>query len=364
MLASFIHPSAVQALSSFIDLSTPEKRHENLQGKRLVILPDLGGYQQQLQSYYELVDNGFLSGRKLFSPDGYTKRWNVRFAFASVSELKIENSGDGWQRRTITLRVKNRNGKPDRTLGSKLEAVRHQIISWALAMDRNERDDILECPESIVPAIARDNHQSSIVGDIVKSFIDSCFMRTDVDPRNEFNQGITNSELYKMYTSYYAATGSGKPMGLNNFVSHLKVLLPENFRERTKKRGEWQPARFVGMKLLGGVFESDSYGQYICNLSRTVEGSFYTEFEIDDETPSTQDQELVEQIVSEATTNENKFEVGDIVGVIGTQDQATIDKLDNEGCTLDFLNRHFVKWYPIEQLFLVEKKQARIVMKT
>ncbi|MBW4662446.1 MAG: hypothetical protein KME15_27685 [Drouetiella hepatica Uher 2000/2452] len=288
---SLFNPSSVQAVGSFSDLSTPDKRHQNLTGKRLICLPDLGGYQQNLRDYYELVDNGRLSGRALFSSETYSKEWMTRYILASVSELKIENSGDGWARRTITLRVKNREGKPDRSLLKKLQSVKADVISWALSMPKDERDEILESPETVAPNIAKDNHQASISGDIIKTFLDSCFKRSEIptDKAQEQKLRISNTTLFGMYQAYYKAVGSGKPMMLNNFVSHLKVVLPDNFRGRDKSKeqsSQWVAAGFAGIELISSeIFtQQASYDgiQYYCNIDKTVEGSFYTEFNGDD----------------------------------------------------------------------------------
>jgi hypothetical protein len=46
-------------------------------------IPDAGGYISGLRAFYELVDNGGMSGRALFNPVGYFKTWNTRFHQAS-----------------------------------------------------------------------------------------------------------------------------------------------------------------------------------------------------------------------------------------------------------------------------------------
>jgi phage/plasmid-associated DNA primase len=288
-LQSLFNPASVQSISSFADLANADKRHQNLTGKRFVCLPDLGGYQQQLRDFYELVDNGALSGRALFSSDSYSKEWFCRFIMASVSELKIENSGDGWARRIITLKIQNRTGKPDRRLLKKLLVVKADVISWALSLDKTKRDEILENPEIAAPEIARNNHFASIAGDAIKTFLDGCFEPCTID--NYSSDRIANTALYSMYKAYYKVVGTGKPMALNSFVSHLKTLLPDNYRERCKVKGasnKYHPAGFTGVKVIESVFSigaGDSFNQdadreYICNSSNIVEGSFYKQFNV------------------------------------------------------------------------------------
>jgi Domain of unknown function (DUF3854)/D5 N terminal like len=89
--------------SSFGELATPEGRHQNLSGVLGFFLPDVGGFVQGVRAFYELVDNGQMSGRALYSSSGYQKQWSVRFAIGSVAPLQVENSGDGWDRRALVI---------------------------------------------------------------------------------------------------------------------------------------------------------------------------------------------------------------------------------------------------------------------
>jgi len=104
----------------FAELSNPESRHQHLTGKSLYAVPDTGGYITGIRPFYELVDNGKLSGRSLYSSCGYTKEWNCRFVVASVDHLQIENAGDGWDRRCLPLLSKGREGLEDPYLRHKL----------------------------------------------------------------------------------------------------------------------------------------------------------------------------------------------------------------------------------------------------
>jgi phage/plasmid-associated DNA primase len=88
---------------NFADLATAEGRHQFLTGKSIFAIPDAGGYISGLRAFYELVDNGGMSGRALFNPIGYEKIWNIRFWVASVDHLQIENAGDGWARRAYPI---------------------------------------------------------------------------------------------------------------------------------------------------------------------------------------------------------------------------------------------------------------------
>lgn len=153
--------------TSFEDLATPEGRHQQLTGVSIFTLPDVGGYITGLKAFYELVDNGPMSGRALFNSHAYQKRWDVRFFIASVDHLQIENSGDGWDRRCIPLPTKPREGNEDPYLGSKLAQVKGDIISWALAMPREERDRLILTAGSTNERIQNHKQDAAVYGKLI-----------------------------------------------------------------------------------------------------------------------------------------------------------------------------------------------------
>ena len=228
LMAGLLGLEGSGSASSFSDISTPEGRHQYLTGRRIFTFPDMGGFAAGLRAFYELVDNGEMSGRPLFSSTTYTKKWNVRFAVASVDYLQIENSGDGWARRAYPIPVKNRDVKPDPYLGQKLEAVKADIISWALAMPKEERDQILLLPPEAESAkIATLN--AALHADSTRSFVDLC-LRPTSEPSI-----VPNALLHELYKSYCKIHGYS-PLGMSKFVSHLKTVLPRNYFERS-----WSP---------------------------------------------------------------------------------------------------------------------------
>jgi hypothetical protein len=208
----------------FSNLSTAESRHQYLTGKSIFAVPDAGGYVSGLRAFYELVDNGGLSGRALFNPVGYFKIWNTRFWVASVDHLQIENAGDGWARRAYPIPVRPRTVRPDPDLRLKLEACKADVISWALAMPREERDRILLSPpenERVVNLTL----DSALYGDSTKSFVDLCLRPSE----NAIS--VPNHLLHSWYAAYCVQHGY-TPLGMSKFISHLKTILPRNFAER------------------------------------------------------------------------------------------------------------------------------------
>jgi phage/plasmid-associated DNA primase len=208
----------------FSNLSSAESRHQYLTGKSIFSIPDAGGYVSGLRAFYELVDNGGLSGRALFNPVGYFKTWNARFWVASVDHLQIENAGDGWARRAYPIPVRSRTVKPDPDLRLKLEQCKADVISWALAMPRAERDSILLSPPTNERVINL-TLDSALYGDSTKSFVDLCLR-----PSTEAGF-VPNHILHSWYVSYCREHGYAA-LGMSRFISHLKTILPQNFVDR------------------------------------------------------------------------------------------------------------------------------------
>ncbi|NER82027.1 MAG: hypothetical protein F6K42_21190 [Leptolyngbya sp. SIO1D8] len=166
--------------SSFLDFADAEKRHQNLLGCSLFVIGDIAGYQKGLEAFYDLVDNASMSGRALFNPSGYSQKWNVRFAIASVEYLQLENTGGGWDRRVIPILSKRRDESEDiPDLEAALSEVKGEIISWALAMPKDERDAVIKEPHLYSDRVAAAAHESAIYGDSIKSFVDACLEPID-----------------------------------------------------------------------------------------------------------------------------------------------------------------------------------------
>jgi len=209
---------------NFSDIATAEGRHQYLTGKSLFSIPDAGGYISGLRAFYELVDDGAMSGRALFNPVGYFKTWNIRFWIASVDHLQIENAGDGWARRAYPIPVRARTVKPDPDLRLKLENCKADVISWALSMSREERDRILLSPPENERVINL-SLDSALYGDSTKSFVDLCL-------RPSANASfVPHHLLHSWYVSYCKEHGY-TPLGMSKFISHLKTVLPRNFADR------------------------------------------------------------------------------------------------------------------------------------
>ena len=262
-----------RSINSFSEIETAEGRHHHLTGVRLCALPDVGGYMRGLKSFYELTDNGPMSGRALYSPSAYQTQWHTRFVIASVDHLQIENSGDGWDRRVIPLPTKPRSGAMNPRLFEELSAVKGEIVSWALSIPRERREWILanlSLYERIETAMA----DASISGDPVRYFVDLCLRPT---PSGEASISIQNHMLHTWYEAFCLVHGYQR-MSMSRFVSHLKTILPNQFQPRKRALvadnpdRPWVPAHWTGLKVLPTVFESAEDGSVRCIKSDCVEG--------------------------------------------------------------------------------------------
>lgn len=277
--------------NKFADLATAEGRHQYLTGKRIFAFPDMGGYVNGVRAFYELVDNGSMTGRPLYSSTSYSKRWNVRFAIASVDHLQIENAGDGWERRAYPIPVISRSVDKDPELENKLNESIADIISWALAMPREERDRILLAP----PANERSQslvRDAALYGDSTRSFVDLCLRPCVSDAH------IPSYLLHSWYVAYCQQHGY-TPLSQTKFISHLKTVLPRNFVDR--KWGEQKdgkrdriPAHWASLNIIPEAFQAYIPGvgntsyvdpasvrddtEWKCIKSRCIEGGLY-EFE-------------------------------------------------------------------------------------
>ncbi|MFB2971824.1 hypothetical protein ACE1CD_22915 [Aerosakkonema sp. BLCC-F183] len=275
--------------SSFAELATPEGRHQHLTGARLFALPDVKGFMQGTNAFYELVDNGAMSGRPLYQSHAYEKVWNTRFIIASVNHLQVENSADGWDRRCRLLPTKERVGAIDPSLEKQLEAAIGEIIGWALAMEPNERDAILLTPNSNSQQLIDLRYEASIYADSVKFFVDR-----GLRPTTELGD-VDDATLHSCYAALCKEHGL-QPLSAPKFIAHLKTIIPKHRLERRwspmvkgKRRilpAHWQHISFV-QNAFSNIADSQKEGQssnqyiepvWVCHKSKCVEGGLF-EFE-------------------------------------------------------------------------------------
>jgi 5S rRNA maturation endonuclease (ribonuclease M5) len=243
-------------------LTDPDKIKQYVDGKRLLINPDTSGMQLNMQGFYEMVDNGRMSVRKLYSSDSESKKLYCRFALASVSPLQFENAGEGAARRitTIPTRTPDENFVYDPYLDDKLDRELSQIVSWAISMNRYERDRwILTAGE--VPEVAAAKQSARISGDSVRSFINESLRHSP----NQ-NDYIAKDFLYSAYRTHCQWSGV-KPLGKNKFWYHLNSFCSRRLANRTTVNGTKIPPRFINATFTDpDLYTADQFDSGYCRI--------------------------------------------------------------------------------------------------
>ena len=246
----------------------PDKVMQELSGKSIYAFPDVSGFTSNCTGFYELVDNGILSGRNLFSSHSIAKRWNVRFIVGSVNPLKVGGSSDGWERRVLQLPTKKREGKIDFYLGQNLEEVRAQIASWAIQMSKEEAFELIQ-NASNNKTIRQSTLEASMFGDPVKLFLDQCVVLT-----GRSDNYVEISELHEHYKMYCQKKGY-KAVGQNLFSTTIQSDIGHLYKKRKSVKGKRIGASIYFIKLAPGLFteaQDMNLAQY--NLEYESEGNF------------------------------------------------------------------------------------------
>ena len=252
LLLSLFQQSCTTSINHFSELQSAEKRHQLLSGIRFCVAPDVNQYQGSISAFYELVDNGFYSGRPLYSSEAYSKQWNCKFLLASTQLLGIENAAEGWNRRCIPLQLKERTAKADINLAAKLKEAKADIISWALNINDEQRNNLLINACDFAP-IKQLKAQQETFADSVKAFIDGC-TNYDINATPLYDE-----ELFSYYKEYCRYSGL-KQKGLNTFRSGLTELLGEyRVAGRTKwnkelKKNDKIKAHWNSIKIIPALF--------------------------------------------------------------------------------------------------------------
>ena len=268
----------VGSIDKFSLIADQDKRHQNLTARSLIVAPDISGYLSDLGAFYELVDNGSMSGRALHSNDGYEKVWNLRFLLASVQPLQVENAGEGWKRRIIPIPTLGRQGKSQtENLENRVrqEELAH-ILGWALSMPREERDSMLFNSNLWAKANRDLQFEQDTHSDTVRAFIDQC-----LTPSDKEHDSIDTNVLYGYYKAFTQITG-GKQKSQTNFVAGLKNALEELYQKGKSYRenGKYKKTKpkFTNMTLTAR-FHPDNFDgfTYTCD-PRTLSTGGYEEF--------------------------------------------------------------------------------------
>ena len=261
LLLSMLNQTSIGSGNDLTCFNKPDKLMQELAGKSIYALPDMNNYTRNCTGFYELVDNGMLSGRVLYASHTITKRWNVRFIIGSVDPIKVGSSNDGWARRVLQLPTKRREGKADLQLEEKLRNVSAQIASWALQMKREEALALIQNADAN-EIISESTLEAAIFGDPIKQFLDTCVTLTKYD-----TDYVPLSELYEYY-KVFCKEKSYKPVAQNKFCAEIKSELNHLHWPRTTIKGKPRPSS-LGYIRTNGCVSDDTY-----HLEKESEGNF------------------------------------------------------------------------------------------
>jgi energy-coupling factor transporter ATP-binding protein EcfA2 len=251
LLLSMFSPSSIGSGNDLTCFNKPDKVMQELSGKSIYALPDMSGFTSNCTGFYELVDNGILSGRNLFSSYSIAKSWGVRFIIGSVAPLKVGGSNDGWSRRVLQLPTKKREGKPNIDLEKNLKDANAQIASWALQMSKEEALELIQ-NASGNEIIGQSILEAAIFGDSVKQFLDLCVNLTE--RKTDY---IAISKLHEYYQFFCTKKGY-KPIAQNAFSSTIQSDLEHLYLKRTTIKGDRRPSSLGYIKVFKGLFIEDT----------------------------------------------------------------------------------------------------------
>jgi len=278
-IRSLFLPSVIGQLLHPADLSSPEKVHQYVVGRRLVAFPDTPAtYDGSCNIFYELAENKPVTTRKLFAGESEESRpLHCRFILGSVKPLQFRDGRDGYLRRVITLHTLPRDGEPDTSLrdalspsGARFDATRAEAISWALAMSVDEVNAILNRndPEGLLKDAAQ---QAAVNSDTVSQWADACLVPAH-DPDHPLRED-DRAEMFECYMAWCTYNNVTYTSQRSNFIGQLRAILgPRRCLPRTKESNtaaraagrqpsERQnlPAVDAGFKLRDGILSQGTY---------------------------------------------------------------------------------------------------------
>jgi phage/plasmid-associated DNA primase len=316
--------SKVSANSSFSDVATPERRHQRLTGSEFCYFPDMsGGYHSGLEAFYELIDNGLLDGRALYSSTAYSTRWNCRFAIGSVDWIRVENSQGGWQRRALVIPCKPANPDfRDERLGEKLENCKNEVISWCMALDRGLRDKQIKQYMLYDESLKILQREQETTADPISAFIDMCLRPFEGEQRGSQGTGVISPNLMYQYYKAFCNQFGYKSERINSFKNKIKDRLYQFYQQgkqvtkgNKRVREESCFVRIVPYKirrnddLSYATFTAftdirDGSTQYRCNSEHCNEGGLEL-FEAFGKHQANNNQELIKNTSAQDTQDKN-----------------------------------------------------------
>ena len=226
------------------DLNSPEKIHQYVLGRRLLVFPDTPSALERrdgdnINLFYELIENKPVTTRKLFAGESEESQpMHCRFIIGSIQPLELKNGRDGYLRRTLMLHTLPRQGEPDHSLLEQLnpkdkrfDQIRAEAISWALTMSNEDLNNVLDGndPEGLLRDSAKDMAANS---DALSQWADQCLAPSD---QNLKVSELDWSLMFECYLGWCQHNNSRHTLQRHKFRNALRTVLgPKRCLPRTK----------------------------------------------------------------------------------------------------------------------------------
>lgn len=267
LVMKFFGQESVGSPDNFKLFAQPDQVHQYLSGKRLIAIDDIVGFiGEEIGRFYTAVERTAMNARCLFKPKGYTQPFDIRYTVASTSQLPTKYSNSkGWERRVFPLATIG-GRKEDDTLESELENCIAEIISWALSMDKIQRNAILKHPERYSEGAEEYFREAAFSSSSAWAFIEECLQPIKPSATDTTYDQTPDHEahIYACYKAYCGATGR-QPMGLDGLKHEMRDALPANWIDR--RRGGREPRRFAYIQVRSGAFTTTEFGSVVCDLT-------------------------------------------------------------------------------------------------
>ena len=227
------------------DLNSPEKIHQYVLGRRLLVFPDTPSALERrdgdnINIFYELVENKPVTTRKLFAGESEESQpMHCRFILGSIQALELKNGRAGYLRRTLILNTLPRHGEPDHSLleqlnpkGKRFDQIRAEAISWALTMSQVDLNNVLngDDPEGLLRDSAKDMAANS---DPLGRWVDQCLMPSE---QNLKVSKLDWDLMFECYLGWSKYNNSRHTLQRHRFPIALRsVLGPKRCLPRTKE---------------------------------------------------------------------------------------------------------------------------------
>lgn len=259
-------------------LATPEKVGQYVEGKRLVVFPEVKpnvGKDRDWSNLLQLASHSRVSTRRLHASDSANLVHDARLVLAGVDVPDLgKDSTQGLAQRARYMRTLPRKGDPDPTLKEDLigntpehAAIRGKVIGWALSMDR----------EHAIAALNDETFKEARVelqaySDPVSLFIDQC-----LEPADRLVTATDRQLLLRGFRAWCEVTASNfahRAYTEHTLTGQIRKVLPATHRPRSTftaaeceargldpKSKRKSPAFDWGYKLRDGLVRAhpDSY---------------------------------------------------------------------------------------------------------